>query len=174
MKKESLQKDITRVRPPRVHLTYDVETGGAIQKKELPFVAGVLADLSGDAAVPLPPVKNRKFVEIDRDNFDNVLNKMAPRIVFKVDNRLNNDDTKLGVELKFSSMEDFEPQKVAEQVEPLRRLIELRKKLSNLRSSLYGNDKLDKLLQKIINDHEEIEKLRGEMGALPVRPGEGN
>jgi type VI secretion system protein ImpB len=174
MKKESLQKDITRVRPPRVHLTYDVETGGAIQKKELPFVAGVLADLSGDAAVPLPPVKNRKFVEIDRDNFDNVLNKMAPRIVFKVDNKLNNDDTKLGVELKFSSMEDFEPQKVAEQVEPLRRLIELRKKLSNLRSSLYGNDKLDKLLQKIINDHEEIQKLRGEMGALPVRPGEGN
>jgi type VI secretion system protein ImpB len=174
MKKESLQKDITRVRPPRVHLTYDVETGGAIQKKELPFVAGVLADLSGDAAVPLPPVKNRKFVEIDRDNFDNVLNKMAPRIVFKVDNKLNNDDTKLGVELKFSSMEDFEPQKVAEQVEPLRRLIELRKKLSNLRSSLYGNDKLDKLLQTIINDHEEIQKLRGEMGALPVRPGEGN
>jgi type VI secretion system protein ImpB len=174
MKKESLQKDITRVRPPRVHLTYDVETGGAIQKKELPFVAGVLADLSGDAVVPLPPVKNRKLVEIDRDNFDNVLNKMAPRIVFKVDNKLNNDDTKLGVELKFSSMEDFEPQKVAEQVEPLRRLIELRKKLSNLRSSLYGNDKLDKLLQKIINDHEEIQKLRGEMGALPVRPGEGN
>jgi type VI secretion system protein ImpB len=174
MKKESLQKDITRVRPPRVHLTYDVETGGAIQKKELPFVAGVLADLSGDAAVPLPPVKNRKFVEIDRDNFDNVLNKMAPRIVFKVDNKLNNDDTKLGVELKFSSMEDFEPQKVAEQVEPLRRLIELRKKLSNLRSSLYGNDKLDKLLQTIINDHEEMQKLRGEMGALPVRPGEGN
>ena len=174
MKKESLQKDITRVRPPRVHLTYDVETGGAIQKKELPFVAGVLADLSGDAAVPLPPVKNRKFVEIDRDNFDNVLNKMAPRIVFKVDNKLNNDDTKLGVELKFSSMEDFEPQKVAEQVEPLRKLIELRKKLSNLRSSLYGNDKLDKLLQKIINDHEEIQKLRGEMGALPGRPGEGN
>jgi type VI secretion system protein ImpB len=174
MKKESLQKDITRVRPPRVHLTYDVETGGAIQKKELPFVAGVLADLSGDAAVPLPPVKNRKFVEIDRDNFDNVLNKMAPRIVFKVDNKLNNDDTKLGVELKFSGMEDFEPQKVAEQVEPLRKLIELRKKLSNLRSSLYGNDKLDKLLQKIINDHEEIQKLRGEMGALPGRPGEGN
>jgi type VI secretion system protein ImpB len=174
MKKESLQKDITRVRPPRVHLTYDVETGGAIQKKELPFVAGVLADLSGDAAVPLPPVKNRKFVEIDRDNFDNVLNKMSPRIVFKVDNKLNNDDTKLGVELKFSSMEDFEPQKVAEQVEPLRRLIELRKKLSNLRSSLYGNDKLDKLLQTIINDHEEMQKLRGEMGALPVRPGEGN
>ena len=173
MKKTSLQKDMTRVRRPRVHLTYDVETGGAIEKKEIPFVAYVLADLSGDPAAPLPPVKLRKPVEIDRDNFNQVLNKMKPRLAFKVDNKLNNDDTQLGVEMKFSSMDDFEPQKIAEQVEPLRKLIELRKALSNLRSSLYGNDKLDKLLQKAINNTEELNKLRTEMGLLPAGPGEG-
>lgn len=170
MPKESLQKKIGRVRPPRVQITYDVETGGAIEKKELPFVVGVLADLSGTPSTPLPPMKDRKFVEIDRDNFDKVLAKVNPRLVFKVENKLSNDDTKIGVELKFSSMEDFEPQKLAEQVEPLRKLIELRRKLSNLRSSLYGNDKLEKMLQSILNDGKELDKLRGEVG-LPEPEG---
>ena len=172
MPKESLQKKIGRVRPPRVQITYDVETGGAIEKKELPFVAGVLADLSGNPAAPLPAIKDRKFVEIDRDNFDQVLAKMAPRLTFKVDNKLSNDDTKMGVELKFSSMEDFEPQRLAEQVEPLRKLMELRKKLANLRSSLYGNDKLEKMLQQILNNAGELDKLRGEVG-LPEATPEG-
>jgi type VI secretion system protein ImpB len=174
MPKESLQKKIGRVRPPRVQITYDVETNGAIQKKELPFVAGVLADLSGDPATPLPPVKERKFVQLDRDNFDKVLAKIEPRLVFKVDNKLSDDDTKIGVELKFQSMEDFEPQRLAEQVEPLRKLIELRRKLANLRSSLYGNDKLDKMLQQILNDHEELDKLRGEIGLPATDSGRGN
>jgi type VI secretion system protein ImpB len=172
MPKESLQKKIGRVRPPRVQITYDVETGGAIEKKELPFVAGVLADLSGDPAAPLPAVKDRKFVEIDRDNFDQVLAKMAPRLAFKVDNKLSDDDTKLGVELKFSSMEDFEPQRLAEQVEPLRKLMELRRKLANLRSSLYGNDKLEKMLQQVLNNASDLDKLRGEVG-LPEATPEG-
>src|ERR1700677_3578659 len=121
MPKESLQKKIGRVRPPRVQISYEVETGGAIEKKELPFVVGVMADLSGqpDPSKPLAAVKNRGFVEIDRDNFDKVLAKMAPRLAFKVDNKLSDDDTKIGVEIKFSSMEDFEPQNVVEQVEPL-------------------------------------------------------
>jgi type VI secretion system protein ImpB len=171
MPKESLQKKIGRVRPPRVQITYDVETGGAIQKKELPFVAGVLADLSGDPAAPLPAVKNRKFIQIDRDNFDKVLAKIAPRLAFKVDNKLSDDDTKIGIELKFSSMEDFEPQKLADQVEPLR---ELRRKLANLRSSLYGNDKLDKMLQQILNDNGELDKLRGEVGLPEAGSGRGN
>jgi type VI secretion system protein ImpB len=176
MPKESLQKKIGRVRPPRVQITYDVETGGAIQKKELPFVAAVLADLSGDVdpAKPLPAVKDRKFVQIDRDNFDKVLAKMAPRLAFKVDNKLTDDDTKIGVELKFSCMEDFEPQKLADQVEPLRKLIELRRKLANLRSSLYGNDKLDKMLQQILNDDGELNKLRGEVGLPGADSGRGN
>jgi type VI secretion system protein ImpB len=173
MPKESLQKKIGRVRPPRVQITYDVETGGAIEKKELPFVIGVLADLSGQPDKPLPAMKDRNFVEIDRDNFDKVLAKMTPRLAFKVDNKLSNDDTKIGVELKFSSIEDFEPQCVAEQVEPLRKLIELRRKLSNLRSSLYGNDKLDKMLQQILNDDQELNKLRTEVGLPQLEPGPG-
>jgi type VI secretion system protein ImpB len=172
MPKESLQKKIGRVRPPRVQITYDVETGGAIEKKELPFVVGVMADLSGqpDPAKPLPQIKDRNFVEIDRDNFDKVLAKMAPRLAFKVDNKLSDDDTKIGVELKFSNIEDFEPQNIAEQIEPLRKLMELRRKLANLRSSLYGNDKLEKMLQQVLHDHEELDKLRGEVG-LPENAG---
>lgn len=172
MPKESLQKKIGRVRPPRVHITYDVETGGAIEKKELPFVAGVLADLSGDAATPLPAVKDRKFVDVDRDNFDQVLSKMAPRLVLKVDNKLKDDDTKIAIELKFSSIEDFEPQRLAEQVEPLRKLMELRRKLANFRSSIGGNDKVEKTLQEILNNANELDKLRGEVG-LPEATPEG-
>jgi len=174
MPKESLQKKIGRVRPPRVQITYDVETNGAIEKKELPFVAGVLADLSGDPAIPLPAVKERKFVQVDRDNFDKVLAKIEPRLVFKVDNKLSDDDTKISVELKFRSMEDFEPQRLAEQVEPLRKLIELRRKLANLRSSLYGNDKLDKMLQDILQNDQELDKLRGEVGLPATDSGKGN
>jgi type VI secretion system protein ImpB len=173
MPKESLQKKIGRVRPPRVQITYDVETGGAIEKKELPFVVGVLADLSGQPDKPLPAIKDRKFVEIDRDNFDKVLAKMTPRLTFKVDNKLSDDDTKIGVELKFASMEDFEPQNVVEQVEPLRKLIELRRKLSNLRSSLYGNDKLEKMLQQILSDDQELNKLRTEVGLPDPDGGSG-
>jgi type VI secretion system protein ImpB len=173
MPKESLQKKIGRVRPPRVQITYDVETGGAIEKKELPFVVGVLADLSGQPDKPLLTVKDRKFVEIDRDNFDKVLAKMEPRLAFKVDNKLSNDDTKIGVELRFSSMEDFEPQNVVDRVEPLRKLIELRRKLSNLRSSLYGNDKLEKMLQQILNDDQELNKLRSEVGLTEPDAGSG-
>jgi type VI secretion system protein ImpB len=173
MPKESLQKKIGRVRPPRVQITYDVETGGAIEKKELPFVVGVLADLSGQPDKPLPAIKDRKFVEIDRDNFDQVLAKMTPRLAFKVDNKLSDDDTKIGCEIKFSNMEDFEPQNVVEQIEPLRKLIELRRKLSNLRSSLYGNDKLEKMLQQILNDDQELNKLRTEVGLPEPDAGSG-
>jgi type VI secretion system protein ImpB len=164
MPRESIQKKIARVRPPRVHITYDVETGGAIEKKEIPFVVGVLADLAGQPDKPLPPIKERKFIEIDRDNFDGVMARMTPRVAFKVDNRLTNDDTQLGVELRFSSMADFEPQNIAQQVEPLRRLLELRRKLSNLRSSLYGNDKLDQLLQDVIHNQDSLNRLKTDVG----------
>src|SRR5437764_1409345 len=137
--KESQQKKLGRIRPPRVHITYDVETGGAIEKRDIPFVVGVLADLSGMPTKPLPKLKDRKFTEIDRDNFDQVMAKQEPRLAFKVDNKLTGSDDRLGVELRFKQMADFEPQNVAKQVDPLRQLLELREKLSNLRSSLYGN-----------------------------------
>jgi type VI secretion system protein ImpB len=169
MPKESIQKKIARVRPPRVHITYDVETGGAIEKKEIPFVAGVLADLAGQTDKPQPPIKDRKFIEIDRDNFDNVMTRMSPRVAFKVDNRLANDDTQLLVDLRFSNMGDFEPQNIARQVEPLRRLLELRRKLANLRSSLYGNDKLERLLQDVVHNAQSLNRLRQDVGVPEPR-----
>jgi len=164
MAKESLQKKVGRVRPPRVHITYDVETGGAIEKRELPFIVGVLADLSGMPKEALPPMKDRKFVEIDRDNFDAVMKKINPRLAFKVKNTLSEDDTKLGMELRFSNMEDFSPAKVVNQIEPLRKLLEVRKSLANLRSSLIGNDKLETLLQEIIHNQEKMQQAGAEVG----------
>jgi type VI secretion system protein ImpB len=172
-KKESLQHKLDRVRSPRVQITYDVEIGGAIENKEIPFVAGVLADLSGKPSDPLPKLKDRKFVEIDRDNFNRVLDGMKPRVAFKVDNKLGGkDDSQIGVELKFKSMDDFHPEQVAMQVDPLRKLIEARKKLSELRNKLDGNDKLDELLQDVLSSTESLTKLGKETGAAGGPEGE--
>ena len=122
MPKESLQKKVGRVRPPRVHITYDVQVGDAIEKRDLPFIVGVMADLSGMPDKPLPPIAKRKFVEIDRDNVNDVMKKIEPRLAFKVQNRLSEDDTKLGVELRFESMDDFQPARIAQQITPLRKI----------------------------------------------------
>jgi type VI secretion system protein ImpB len=164
MPKESLQKKVGRVRPPRVQITYDVQVGDAIEKRDLPFVVGVLADLSGMPEKPLPPIAKRKFVSIDRDNVNDVMKKIGPRLAFKVPNRLNEDDTKLNVELRFESMDDFQPAKVAQQITPLRKLLELRNSLANLRSSLIGNEKLDNLLQEMIQDQELLRQAGSEAG----------
>jgi len=171
MPKESIQKKISRVRPPRVHITYDVETGGAIEKRELPFVLGVLGDLAGLPDKPQPELKNRRFTEIDPDNFDRVLERVEPRLAFKVDNKLTDDDTKLSVELRFKKLEDFEPQNVVNQVEPLRKLLEERNRLANLRSSLYGNEKLEKFVEEILSNTDALSRLRTEMG-LPETEGD--
>jgi type VI secretion system protein ImpB len=164
MPKESLQKKVGRVRPPRVHITYDVQVGNAIAKRDLPFVAGVLADLSGMPEKPLPPIAKRKFVSIDRDNVNEVMQKIEPRLTFKVPNRLSEDDTKLNVELRFQSMDDFLPAKVAQQITPLRKLLELRNSLSNLRSSLIGNEKLEGLLQEMMHNQELLRQAGSEAG----------
>jgi type VI secretion system protein ImpB len=164
MPKESLQKKIGRVRPPRVQITYDVEIGDAIEKRDLPFVVGVLADLSGMPNKPLPAIMKRKFVEIDRDNVNEVMKKIGPRLAFKVPNRLNEDDTKLNVELNFESMDDFQPARIASQVTPLRKLLELRNSLANLRSSLIGNEKLDNLLQEMIQNQDMLRQAGAEAG----------
>jgi type VI secretion system protein ImpB len=163
-KKESTQHKIDRIRPPRVQITYDVETGGAIEMKELPFVVGVLGDYSGKSEEPLPALKNRKFVEIDRDNFDQVLSGMKPRLAFTTDNKLQDDGSKMGVELKFNSMEDFEPDKVVQQVEPLRKLVEARQKLSDLLSKMDGNDKLETILNDVIADAGKQKELSDALG----------
>jgi type VI secretion protein, VC_A0107 family len=132
VKKESIQQKLKRVRPPRVQITYDVEIGGAIELKELPFVVGVLGDFSGQPEQPLPRMKDRKITEIDRDNFDQVLAGHGARVATSVENKLAGDGSKMAVDLKFQSLDDFEPDKVVQQVEPLRKLVEARQRLSDL------------------------------------------
>jgi type VI secretion system protein ImpB len=169
MAKESTQHKLDRVRSPRVHITYDVEVGGAIQMKELPFVVGVLGDFSGKPAEPLPRIKDRKFVTIDRDNFNQALAGMKPRLAYKVDNKLTDEETKLGVELNFKSLEDFEPEQVVNQVEPLRKLLEARRKLSDLVHKIDGNDKLDAILQEVVGNNDALKKV-GAAAGLEVKP----
>ncbi|HEX6280195.1 MAG TPA: type VI secretion system contractile sheath small subunit [Pyrinomonadaceae bacterium] len=163
-KKESLQQKIERVRPPRVQITYDVEVGGAIELKELPFVVGVMGDFVGKSEEPLPAFKNRKFVEVDPDNFDQVMAGMAPRLAFTTDNKLQDDGGKMGVELKFKSIEDFEPDQVVQQIEPLRKLVEARKKLADLRSKMDGNEKLESMLEDILANSDKQKQLSDALG----------
>jgi type VI secretion system protein ImpB len=163
-KKESIQHKLDRVRPPRVHITYDVEIGDAIELKEIPFVVGALGDFSGKPEQQLPRVRDRKFIEIDRDNFNQVLAGMKPRLAYRVDNKLANDGTKMAVELKFNSLEDFEPDSVVQQVEPLRRLVETRSRLSDLLSKMDGNDRLDELLQEVIQSTGAQKQLSDALG----------
>lgn len=163
-KKESTQHKLDRVRSPRVHITYDVEIGDAIELKELPFVVGVLGDFSGKPDQPLPKLKDRKLIEIDRDNFNKVMSGMKPRLAYRVDNKLTGDDSKMNVELRFNGIEDFEPDQVVQQVEPLRRLVEARKRLSDLLSKMDGNDKLEELLQEVIQNSGAQKQLGAELG----------
>jgi len=162
--KESIQHKIDRVRPPRVQITYDVEVGGAIELKELPFVVGVMGDFVGKPEEPLPAIKNRKFVEIDPDNFNQVLAGMKPRVAFSVENKMQNDGSKVGVDLKFNNIEDFEPDNVVQQVEPLRKLVEARQKLSDLRSKMDGNDKLESILNDLIGDADKQKQISDALG----------
>jgi type VI secretion system protein ImpB len=159
MAKESTQQKLSRVRPPRVQITYDVEIGDAIEKKELPFVLGVLGDYSGHNKEQ-PRLKERKFVAIDRDNFDDVMKGMAPALRMQVDNKLDEtSDTKLSVSLDFSRLEDFEPQNVVRQVEPLKKLQEERARLSDLKNKMLGNDKLAELLDDVVRDSGQMGRI---------------
>lgn len=162
---ESIQKRLERVRAPRVQISYEVETGGAIEMKELPFVMGVLADLTGHPQEGQPRLKDRKFVEVTPDNFDEVLHSMKPHLDIKVDNKLSDDEDAgaFNVSLDFKSLDDFNPDKVAEQVGPIKKLLELRQQLADLRGSLQGNEKLDEILQETISDEEALNRLKGEL-----------
>jgi len=161
---ESTQHKLDRVRPPRVQITYDVEIGDATQKKELPFVVGIMADLSGKPDQPLAKLKDRKFVEIDRDNFNDVLASIGPRLAYRVDNKLTNDGSKLSVELRFSNMDDFTPANVVKQIEPLRKLMEARTRLTDLLGKLDGNDKLDELLQDVVSNTDGLKEIKSQTG----------
>jgi len=172
MAKESTQHKLDRVRPPRVQITYDVEVGGAIELKELPFVVGVLGDFTGQPDKPLAKLKDRKFVEINPDNFDAVLESMKPHLAFQVENKLSEeaDAPNLKVDLRFKKIEDFEPQNIARQVKPLKELLELRTRLSDLRGSLQGNDKLEELLLAAVGTTENREQLKDELSKDEEEP----
>jgi type VI secretion system protein ImpB len=159
-----MQHRLDRVRRPRVQIAYDVETGGAMQKIELPFVVGVLADLSGQPTTPPRPLKERKAVNIDRDNLNDVLAKATPRVTMNVQNRLTDADTKLAVELNFKHMDDFEPARIAQQIPALKKLLEMRLELTQLLSKMEGNDKLERLLADVLSNTEKAKELAKEMG----------
>ena len=166
MARQSIHKKLEKVRPPRVHVAYDVEIGDAIESKELPFVMGVMADLTGQPSEPLARLKDRRFVEITPDNFDSVLESMKPHLSFSVENKLSEDPQagQVKVDLNFQNMDDFQPEQVARQVKPLRELLELRTKLGDLRGTLQGNEKLDDLLLDAVSNTEKMDKLRKELG----------
>ena len=163
-KKDSVQKRLEKVRPPRVQLTYDVEVGGAIEQKELPFVVGVMADFTGqqDPNKPLPKLKDRKFVNVDLDNFDDVMKGMAPAASYRVRNKLSPEGGEFAVNLEFNKLEDFRPESVVQQVEPLKKLLEARTKLSDLRNKLAGNEKLEDILGEVLSSTEKLAKLEQE------------
>ena len=166
MGRDSTQHKLDKVRPPRVQITYDVQVGDAIELKELPFVMGVLGDFTGHPSDPLPKLKERKFVEIDPDNFDKVLEAMKPHLSLTVENKLSEDSNagQLRVDLSFKSMDDFEPGNIAKQVAPLKELLDLRTRLSDLRGSLQGNDKLEESLLNAVSSTENLDKIKAELG----------
>ncbi len=164
MARESTQTKLSRVRPPRVQISYEVNAGDAIEIKELPFVMGVLGDFTGHPTEPLEELKKRKFVEVTPDNFDDVLNKMKPHLAFSVENKLSEEGGKLKVDLNFRSLEDFEPENVARQVPALREMLDMRRKLADLRGSLQTNDALETELQDIVKNTEKMKQLETELG----------
>lgn len=161
---ESVHKKLSRVRKPRVHITYEVETEGATKQKELPFVVGVMGDFSGEPTEPLKPLKDRKFVQIDRDNFDSVMASMTPGLRLKVDNTLADDGTELAVDLEFNSMDDFSPIKLVNQVEPLRKLYETREKLKELQSKVDRSDALQEVLEDVLQETASLQRVASELG----------
>lgn len=162
---ESIHNKLKRVRKPRVHISYEVETEGAVATKELPFVVGVMGDFSGDPTSPLKSLKDRRFVQIDRDNFNSVLASMNPGINMKVKNILQDDGSEFAVNLKFESMDDFEPAAIVNQVEPLRKLMETRNKLRDLSTKADRSEDLEDIIEKILNNKADLSELADAVGA---------
>lgn len=164
-KNSSVQKKLQKIRPPRVQMTYDVEIGDAIENKELPMVVGVVGDFGGKSEIPQKRLKDRSFVGIDRDNFDEVMKGVEPRAAFRVNNELSDEGGQFAVDLTFRSMDDFRPEAVVQQVEPLKKLLEARTKLADLRNKLAGNDKLEDLLNDVLSSTEKL----AELGHQPAK-----
>jgi len=160
----SIHEKLSRVRKPRVHIKYDVETEGAQVERELPFVMGIMGEFSGDPTKPLPSLTERKFVQIDRDNFNDVMSRIGPGLNLKVDNTLAGDGSQMAVDLKFNSIEDFEPGRIVEQVPALRQLMETRNKLRDLMSKVDRSENLETLLEQILQNNSELKSLSGQLG----------
>ncbi len=172
---ESIHEKLKRVRKPRVHITYEVETEGAVVEKELPFVVGVLGDFSGNPAEPLKPLKDRKFIQIDRDNINDVMGRMTPGLNLRVENTLKGDGSEMAVQLKFNSMDDFEPANVVKQVEPLKKLLETRDRLRDLLTKVDRSQDLENVLEQVLANTEELKKLSADLGvSVPEPPGKEN
>ena len=161
---ESIHEKLKRVRKPRVHITYEVETEGTEILRELPFVVGIMGDFSGDPTQPLKPLSERKFIQIDRDNFNEVMARMTPGLNIRVDNKLADDGSQMAVSLQFDSIEDFEPARVAEQVPALKALLETRNKLRDLMSKVDRSEQLESLLEQILTNENELKSLSGQLG----------
>ncbi|WP_404343646.1 type VI secretion system contractile sheath small subunit [Pseudoalteromonas mariniglutinosa] len=159
----SIHDKLKRVRKPRVHITYDVETEGATVKKELPFVVGVMGDFSGHNTEVLKPLKDRRFIQVDRDNFNDVLKKMSPSLEIKVDNTLTDDDSQFAVKLNFKSIDDFEPAAVVNQVEPLRNLMETRNKLRDLMTKIDRSEELENVLEEVLSNTASLDSIAKEL-----------
>jgi type VI secretion system protein ImpB len=169
---ESIHDKLKRVRKPRVHITYDVETNGAVQEKELPFVMGVMGDYSGDNTENKKALKDRKFSQIDRDNFNQVMSNIAPQVSMKVENTLENDGSEMSVNLEFKDMEDFEPQNIVEKVDPLKKLMETRNKLRDLLSKADRSEELENLLEQVLSNTDALASLQSELGAGDEKEGD--
>jgi type VI secretion system protein ImpB len=170
---DSLQDKLSRVRKPRVHITYDIETNGAQEKKELPFVVGVMGDYSGDNTESKKALKERKFVQIDRDNFNDIMAKVEPTSELKVDDKLSGEDGKqMSVNLQFNGIEDFEPQNIVKQVEPLKQLLEARNKLRDLMSKADRSEELENVLEEVLKNADSIASLSGDLGIKDKPEGE--
>ncbi|WP_435237790.1 type VI secretion system contractile sheath small subunit [Psychromonas sp. PT13] len=159
----SIHSKLNRVRKPRVHITYDVETEGAAVKKELPFVIGVTGDFSGHNTQDLKPLKDRRFIQIDRDNYNDILKRMNPKLDIKVDNTLSDDDSEIAVSLSFKSLDDFEPAAIVNQVEPLKQLMETRNKLRDLMTKVDRSEDLENILEEVLNNTASLDKLATEL-----------
>ncbi|MCC5809704.1 MAG: type VI secretion system contractile sheath small subunit [Ectothiorhodospiraceae bacterium] len=170
----SIHDKLNRVRKPRVHISYEVETEGAVVEKELPFIVGVMGDFSGDPTTPLKPLKDRRFVQIDRDNFNQVLASMTPGLQLKVKNTLEDDGSEFAVDLKFESMDDFEPAAVVSQVEPLRKLMETRNKLRDLSTKADRSEALEEIIERVLTNEADLTELAQAVGAESDKDGENN
>ncbi len=161
-KRESVQKKLQRIRPPRVQLTYDVEVGDGREVKELPFVVGVLGDFSAASELEKTKLKDKKFINVDLDNIDEVIESLAPRANFQVDNTLTEEGGKISVDLTFKSMADFKPENVVQQVDPLKKLVAARERLTDLRNKISNNERLEDLLDDVLQNTDQVRKLSAE------------